>query len=336
MPLDGTKTNEELLLHYGFTLPTGAAADTVQLRVSLSERHNQLLSHAGFATAVCLEASAADSHPPPVSLLAPMRVAMLTTDEMDKFMKLTPMKVRSQLEQAVGMDSELRALSALCATLAQRSSAVADNILAATEARRSAVASGRGNFAQRVSQAWSDAVRYVDGQLAVLDSHHCRGIFSYRSLISLWLQTQANVPSSGLCCVTEVEEGQCATSFPVSACITFETSRPPFCVNLCCAGAIVLISIAMHFLSAMDARGASPLGGTDFQSAIRTPSVADAIDDETAVLLFVLAIAGQPVGGQNQDLIETAQQVWCIAAWFVCPGQGLMCAGVVDDCWCHK
>eukprot|EP01047_Picozoa_sp_COSAG01_P062533 COSAG01_NODE_7967_length_2971_cov_31.735724_3_plen_119_part_00 len=42
-----------------------------------------------------------------------------------------------------------------------------------------------------------------------------------------------------------------------------------------------------------DARGASSLGGQHFQAAMRTPSIAEALDDETAILLFVIAVATQ-------------------------------------------
>jgi hypothetical protein len=98
---DGTKTNGALLLHYGFTLAQAASKDTVELQVSLSEGRRQLLSRAGFATAVSLEAIADEDQPPPVSLLAPMRVATLSKEEATELVRMTPENLRHKLECAV-------------------------------------------------------------------------------------------------------------------------------------------------------------------------------------------------------------------------------------------
>ena len=53
----GTKTNEQLLLHYGFTMAAGTAPDTVSLEVSLSEGRQRLLGRANLSTALVLASS---------------------------------------------------------------------------------------------------------------------------------------------------------------------------------------------------------------------------------------------------------------------------------------
>ena len=74
-------------------------------------------------------------------------------------------------------------------------------------------------------------------------------------------------PSSGgggsvLCCVSPVAQGTVALAIPLCDCITVA-----------------------------DVRGGSALGGEAFQAAMRSESVAAALDDETATLLFVLSVA---------------------------------------------
>jgi hypothetical protein len=216
---DGTKTNGALLLHYGFTLAQAASKDTVELQVSLSEGRRQLLSRAGFATAVSLEAIADEDQPPPVSLLAPMRVATLSTEEATELVRMTPENLRHKLECGVGVDNELRALAALCTTIDQRSRAVAEAVQAAQAERQSAEATADLDpSAERTAGAWVDAMRYIDGQLDVLDSHHYAGLRSYRQRIAARLKTETT--SGGLCCSEAVARGERAASFPESTCIT--------------------------------------------------------------------------------------------------------------------
>ena len=60
------------------------------------------------------------------------------------------------------------------------------------------------------------------------------------------------------------------------------------------ADTVVLSVPLAECISVDDARGSAVEAGEAFQQAIKHPSIAGAIDDETAMLLFILAAAAQP------------------------------------------
>jgi hypothetical protein len=121
--------------------------------------------------------------------------------------------------------------------------------------------------------AWSNALRYVQGQRDVLRWAGEASLQLYRSEIAMAVESVEAVPgSNSICCAEAVGPDATLQSFPLCDCITIA-----------------------------DARGGAKEAGQGFQHAIQ--KIEDSVDDETATLLFILASAAAP---PVETVVETA------------------------------
>jgi len=140
---------------------------------------------------------------------------------------------------------------------------------------------------EQEQHCWSNALRYVGGQRDVLKQASDSALRTFRREIQAALKT---------------EEGQATPTLSSSA----ASPRPnggsgsddkATCATVdgdVAADTTVLSVPWAECISVDDARGSAVEAGEAFQQAIKHPSIAGAIDDETAMLLFILAAAAQP------------------------------------------
>eukprot|EP01048_Picozoa_sp_COSAG05_P009700 COSAG05_NODE_810_length_7182_cov_5.572780_4_plen_335_part_00 len=189
-------------------------------------------------------------------------------------------------ECVVSTGTDLQAAAAMCDTLRYR-------IQSLRQGKHAASASlGADGDAVRQTVHWQDAMRYVQGQIYVLESYHAATMSAYRKLIRHSVRQHSGLNGSGVAgpcdnevlrCAAAVAEGHAAFSIALDDCITVA-----------------------------DARGGSALAGAAFQSAIVSPTVADALDDETAVILYVMGVAASV--SQEQAEVTPMVAIQCRAA----------------------
>lgn len=280
----GTKSNEALLLHYGFTLEAGAAPESVSLEVALpTEGQNVLLRHADLSTSLKLggeigTASGTASEggndgncPNDVgldSMLAVMRVAAMAEEHTVQLCAASPKSVRATLQARLSDTlTEVKAHSALVRTLRHKLDAVEASIAQATSCM-----SESAEDELHKESCWQDASRYVRGQRDVLKQASDAAMDRFRAEI-------IRVATAEVADTEREDNGStmyAQLANPAKADATVYSFAPSECISVA------------------DTRGGAVEAGEEFQRAMKHQQVQEAVDDETANLLFILGAAAQP------------------------------------------